>query len=102
MRSCPVEVGDIAIEHALELLILKDQQVIEAFLPQAPHEALADRIGSGCMKRCFQYLDVSIAAKKSPKVPLPQRDLVYDRYRFSCALPGTSILESSTTLKGEK
>ena len=34
--------------------------------------------------------------------PLPQRDLVYDRYRFSCALPGTSILESSTTLKGEK
>jgi len=37
------------MEHAVELLLLKDHQVIEAFLPHAPHEALADRIGSGCM-----------------------------------------------------
>ena len=29
------------MEHAVELLLLKDQQVIEAFLPHAPHEALA-------------------------------------------------------------
>ena len=47
------------MEHALELLLLKDQQVIEAFLPHAPHEALADRIGSGCMIRRFQYLDAA-------------------------------------------
>ena len=45
------------MEHALELLLLKDHQVIEAFLPHAPHEALADRIGSGCMIRRFQDLD---------------------------------------------
>ena len=47
------------MEHAVELLLLKDQQVIEAFLPHAPHEALADRIGSGCMIRRLQYLDAA-------------------------------------------
>jgi hypothetical protein len=47
------------MEHAVELLLLKDQQVIEAFLPHAPHEALADRIGSGCMIRRFQDLDAA-------------------------------------------
>ena len=49
MRPCLGEGGDRGMEHAVELLLLKDHQVIEAFLPHAPHEALADRIGSGCM-----------------------------------------------------
>ena len=33
MRPCLVEVGHIRIEHALELPLMQDQQVIEAFLP---------------------------------------------------------------------
>ena len=48
MGSCLVEVGDIGIEHTLELPLLQDQQVVQAFLPYAPQEALADRIGSSC------------------------------------------------------
>jgi hypothetical protein len=36
MGSCPVEVGHIHIEHALELLLAKDKQVIEAFLSHTP------------------------------------------------------------------
>ena len=48
MRPCPIEVGNIAIEHSLELLLLKDQQVVQAFLPHTPHETLADGIGSWC------------------------------------------------------
>jgi hypothetical protein len=36
MRSCLVEVDHIHIEHALELLLLKDQQVIQTFLPYTP------------------------------------------------------------------
>ena len=32
MRSCLVEVRHILIEDALELLLVKDQQVVEAFL----------------------------------------------------------------------
>ena len=36
MGSCLVEVGHIAIEHALELLLLQDQQVIQTCLSDAP------------------------------------------------------------------
>ena len=46
MRSCLVKVGDLRIEHALELLLLQNQQMIEASLFDAPHEAFADGIGS--------------------------------------------------------
>lgn len=46
MRPCPVEVVYIRIEHALELPLMKDQQVIDAFLPHTSQEALADGVGS--------------------------------------------------------
>jgi hypothetical protein len=59
MRSCLVEIGDIAIEHALELLLMQNQQMIETLLPDAPQEAFTDRIGSRCMIRCFENLDVT-------------------------------------------
>jgi hypothetical protein len=41
MGSCPVEVHYILLEHALELLLLKNQHVVQAFLPYTPQEALA-------------------------------------------------------------
>src|SRR5262249_48291936 len=59
MGSCLVEVAHIGIEDVLKLLLLIDQQVIEAFLPHAPHEAFADRIGSWGMIGRFQYLDAA-------------------------------------------
>jgi hypothetical protein len=59
MRSCLVEVRHIGIEHALELLLLKDQQVIQTFLPHTPQEALADGIGSGSVIRSFEKLDAT-------------------------------------------
>ena len=36
MGSCLVEVHHIHIEHALQLLLLKDQQMVQAFLPHTP------------------------------------------------------------------
>src|SRR5258708_35719031 len=59
MRSSPIEVGDIAIEHALELFLLNNQQMIQAFLSDAPGEALADRIGSWGVIRRFENLDTT-------------------------------------------
>jgi hypothetical protein len=56
MRSCLVEVGHIGLEDALELPLLQDQQVVQTVLPHTPQEALADRIGSGSMIRCFEHL----------------------------------------------
>ena len=54
MGSCPIEVGDIAIEHALELFLMQDQQVVQALLSHAPQETFADGIGSGRMIRGFE------------------------------------------------
>ena len=59
MRSCLVEVRHIRIEDPLELLLLKDQQVVEAFLPHAPQEAFTDRIGSGSVIRSLENLDIT-------------------------------------------
>ena len=52
-----VEVGHILIEHALELPLVKDQDMIKTFLSHTPQEAFADRIGSRCMIRCFENLN---------------------------------------------
>jgi hypothetical protein len=57
MRSCPVEVHHILIEHALELPLAEDQQMVKTFLSHTPQEAFADRIGSWCMRGRFENLD---------------------------------------------
>ncbi len=59
MRSSPIEVGDIAIEHALELFLLNNQQMIQAFLSDAPQETLADGIGAFRVIRRFENLDTT-------------------------------------------
>src|SRR5437016_10807120 len=69
MRSCLVEVDHIGIEHALELLLLKDQQVVEAFLPHTPHEAFADRIGAWRMRGRFENLDATCPRHPSKARP---------------------------------
>src|SRR5215831_10432174 len=59
MGPCPIEVGDIAIEHALELFLMKDQQVVQAFLSYAPQKPLTDRIGSGSVIGGLEQLDAT-------------------------------------------
>ena len=57
MRSCLVEVGDIGMEDAVELLVTEDQHMVQAFLSDTPQATFADGIGSGCMIRCFENLN---------------------------------------------
>src|SRR5437588_12765173 len=57
MRSCPVEVRHIHIEHALELFLVEDEQVVKAFLSHTPQKTFADRIGSGSVIRYFKNLN---------------------------------------------
>jgi len=59
MRSCLIEVHHIRFEDTLELSLMKDQQVVEAFLPHTPQEALTDRIGSGSVVRGLENLDAT-------------------------------------------
>jgi hypothetical protein len=69
MRSFPVEVPHILIEHALQLLLVEDQQMVKAFLSHTPQETFADRIGSWSMKRRFENLDVTHCRQPSKKWP---------------------------------
>jgi len=55
------------------LLLAVDQQVVQAFLSDAPHIALADGIGSGCMNRRCKDLDTARfrhPSKARPKLAL--------------------------------
>ena len=70
MRSSMVEVCHILIEHALELPLVKDQDMIKAFLSHTSQEAFADRIGSWRMIRRFENLNRTRcrhASKARPK-----------------------------------
>ena len=57
MGSCLIEVGDIGLEDAGELLLMQDEQVIEALTTHAPQEALTVRIGAWSMEWRLQHLD---------------------------------------------
>jgi hypothetical protein len=58
------------MEHALELLLAEDQQVVQACLSDAPQIAFADGIGSWCMNGDFEHLNPTggrHASKARPK-----------------------------------
>src|SRR5215469_18592862 len=59
MRPCPVEICDIRIEHAVELLLLQDEQVIEALTSHISQEALTDGIGPRGVNWRFENLDTT-------------------------------------------
>jgi hypothetical protein len=44
---CSVEVFDVFLDDPMKLPVPDNQQVIEAFSPQAPQEPFADRVGLG-------------------------------------------------------
>src|SRR5438445_6973292 len=79
MRSCPVEVRHIHIEHALELLLVEDEQVVKACLSHTPQKAFADRIGSWRMRGSFENLvgtRCSHTSKARPKFAIVITDQI--------------------------
>jgi len=86
MRSCLVEVDHIGIGHALELLLLKDQQVVEAFLPHTPHEAFADRIGAWRMRGRVENLDAT--CPRHPSKARPEFAIVITNQVLRCLAKG--------------
>ena len=59
MRSCLVKVGDIRIEDVLELLLMQDEQMVEALTPDTPQEAFTDGIGTWTVIRDCEHLNVT-------------------------------------------
>jgi hypothetical protein len=56
MWSCPIEGGHRLIEHPLQLLLVEDQEVIQAFSTNAPEKPLTGGIRlwglNGCSEQC--------------------------------------------------
>jgi hypothetical protein len=59
MRPGMIEVEDIRVEYALELLLMQDEQIVEAFPPHTPEKAFTDGIGSRSMIWYCENLDVT-------------------------------------------
>src|SRR5258706_4643904 len=89
MWSCLVEKRYIPIEHALELLLAEDQQMVEALFSHTPHEAFADRIGTRCMIRGFKNLNgtrCGHTSKAGPKFSIVITNQVFWRLPIRCRL----------------
>jgi hypothetical protein len=59
MWSCLVEVRHIGIEDAVELLLMEDEQMIEALTPHTTQEPLTDGIGAWGVIGGFENLDAT-------------------------------------------
>jgi hypothetical protein len=49
------------MQDTMQLLLMEDQQVIQALSSYAPQKAFADRIGAFRMRRRFKHLDATEA-----------------------------------------
>ena len=59
MRSSVIEVPHVCFEETVELLFMKDEEVIQAFSPHAPQKAFADGIRSWSSVRRSKYFDAT-------------------------------------------
>ena len=59
MRSSLIEIQDICPEEAEELLLMEDQEVIQAFSPHTSQKALTDGIGLWRMVWRPKHLDAA-------------------------------------------
>ena len=57
MGTCAIEVGAIGLQDVGKLLLVQDEQVIEALTPYAPQEALTVRVGARSVEWCPQECD---------------------------------------------
>jgi len=89
MWSGLVEVRDVHIEDALELPLMEDQQVVQAFLPHAPQEAFADGIGSWRMIRGFEHLNPT--GGRHPSETGPKFTIVITNQILGCLPIGGSF-----------
>jgi hypothetical protein len=59
MRSGSVEIVHIRVEHAVELFLMQDEQMIKALTSHTAQEPLTDGIGSRGVIGGFEHLDVT-------------------------------------------
>jgi hypothetical protein len=74
MRSGSIAGLDVGVEHPVELLLLQDEQLVEALPSHTPQKALADGIGSrGVIRRCEP---LAATRQRNPREVHPERAIV--------------------------
>ena len=59
MRPGSIKVHHVGVEYALALLLMRDEQMIEAFTSHTTEEALTDSVGSRGVIRRLEQLDAT-------------------------------------------
>jgi hypothetical protein len=95
MRPCLVEVRHICIEDALKLLLMEDEQMIEALTSHTAQEALTDGIGMWSVIRGFENLDATRLGNLSEahtKLAIIIPDEVFRTYNKGGGFPNRYVL----------
>jgi hypothetical protein len=80
-----VAVVHICVEHAVELLLMEDEQMIEALTSHTAEKALTDGIGARGIIRRFEHLDVTRSS--NPREAHPKLAIIItDEVLRSCAI----------------
>lgn len=58
VRARVVIVLDVFLDNTVQLAMMQDEHMVQAFPFQAADEALADRVGLGCSNWCLEHLDI--------------------------------------------
>ena len=69
MRSSVIEVHHISFEETVELLFMKDEEVIQAFSPHASQKAFTDAIRSWSLVRCSKHFDTACCCHSCKTLP---------------------------------
>jgi hypothetical protein len=59
VRARAIEIRHVLGEDTPQVRFAEDQHMVEAFTPDAPHQAFADRIRAGCLDRRSEHLDAT-------------------------------------------
>jgi hypothetical protein len=59
MWPCPIEIRNIGPQDTIQLLLVQDQHVIQAFSSDTSQESFTDRIGAFRVIGRFEYLDAA-------------------------------------------
>jgi len=78
--SSSIEVLDIGAQHSVKLLLIEDEQMIEALAPHTPQKAFTDSVRSRCVIWCCENLDPTRV--RNPCEAHPKRALVIPKKVF--------------------
>ncbi len=70
MKSCQIKIVDVGTQDPMQLLLMEDQQVVQALSSDTAQKAFTDGIGSWCVIRSCEHLDAARYLARAPTIRL--------------------------------